>query len=76
MRYGLDEVRARKLQEHTLVMHPGPMNRGVEIVVAPSQLRGSVITEQVSNGVSVRMAVLFHLLGQGNELSDNSGGQW
>jgi len=75
MRFGLDEVRARRLQEHALVMHPGPMNRGVEIVVDPALLRGSVITEQVANGVSVRMAVLFQLLGQGSELVDESGVQ-
>ena len=75
MRFGLDDVRARRLQDHALVMHPGPMNRGVEIVVDPALLRGSVITEQVANGVSVRMAVLFHLLGQGSELVDESGGQ-
>lgn len=62
-RFGLTAARAAQLQEHALVMHPGPMNRGVEIVVDPSELRGSVITQQVSNGVAVRMAVLFDLLG-------------
>ena len=44
-------------------MHPGPMNRGVEIAVDPAELPGAVITKQVSNGVAVRMAVLFDLLG-------------
>ena len=44
-------------------MHPGPMNRGVEILVDPAELPGAVITQQVTNGVAVRMAVLFDLLG-------------
>ena len=45
------------------MMHPGPMNRGVEILVDPAELPGAVITQQVANGVAVRMAVLFELLG-------------
>jgi aspartate carbamoyltransferase catalytic subunit len=68
-RYGLTPERAARLQEHTLVMHPGPMNRGVEILVDPSELPGAVITQQVTNGVAVRMAVLFELLGSGSELT-------
>ena len=66
-RYGLTEARAAKLAPHALVMHPGPMNRGVEMVVDPAELPGSVILQQVTNGVAVRMAVLFHLLGSGTE---------
>ncbi|MFZ9016081.1 MAG: aspartate carbamoyltransferase, partial [Ilumatobacteraceae bacterium] len=50
-----------------LVMHPGPMNRGVEMAVDPADLPGSVIIEQVTNGINVRMAVLFDLLGRGRE---------
>ncbi|MEJ7719160.1 MAG: hypothetical protein WKF58_01300 [Ilumatobacteraceae bacterium] len=46
-------------------MHPGPMNHGVEITVDPAELPGAVIGHQVSNGVAVRMAVLFDLLGSG-----------
>jgi aspartate carbamoyltransferase catalytic subunit len=64
-RFGLTPDRAARLQKHALVMHPGPMNRGVEMAVDPSELPGSVITQQVTNGVAVRMAVLFHLLGSG-----------
>jgi aspartate carbamoyltransferase catalytic subunit len=64
-RFGLTPERARRLPEHALVMHPGPMNRGVEIAVDPSELPGSVITQQVTNGVAVRMAVLFDLLCRG-----------
>ena len=52
-----------------LVMHPGPMNRGVEMVVDPAELPRSVILQQVANGVAVRMAVLFTLLGSGSAAS-------
>ena len=62
-RFGLDDRRAAALRDGALVMHPGPMNRGVEMVVDPARLGGNVITDQVANGVSVRMAVLFDVLG-------------
>jgi len=71
--FGLTPDRADRLQQHTLVMHPGPMNRGVEIAVDPAELPGSVIGQQVTNGVSVRMAVLFHLLGSGSGLAGEAG---
>ena len=67
--FGLTPERAARLQEHALLMHPGPMNRGVEMAVDPHELAGSVINQQVTNGVIVRMAVLFHLLGSGGGLS-------
>jgi aspartate carbamoyltransferase catalytic subunit len=70
-RFGLTADRARRLPAHALIMHPGPMNRGVEMAVDPSELPGSVITQQVTNGIAVRMAVLFDLLGSGNMLEDN-----
>jgi aspartate carbamoyltransferase catalytic subunit len=63
--YGLTAARAARLSDHALVMHPGPMNRGVEMCVDPAELPGSVILRQVANGVAVRMAVLFDLLGSG-----------
>ena len=63
MRFGLTVDRAARLAPHALVMHPGPMNRGVEITVDPAELPGAVITQQVTNGIAVRMAVLFDLLG-------------
>ena len=62
-RYGLDAVRMRKLPEHAIVMHPGPMNRGMEISPDVADSPRSTIVEQVANGVSVRMAVLYLLLG-------------
>jgi aspartate carbamoyltransferase catalytic subunit len=61
--YGLTRSRARLLGDDALVMHPGPMNRGVEIAADVAELPRSVITRQVANGVAVRMAVLFLLLG-------------
>ncbi len=64
-RFGLTAERAARLGPQTLIMHPGPMNRGVEIAVDPSELPGAVITQQVTNGIAVRMAVLFDLLGSG-----------
>ncbi|CAB4794097.1 MAG: aspartate carbamoyltransferase catalytic subunit [Actinobacteria bacterium] len=61
-RYGLDEKRVAALQSSSVVMHPGPMNRGVEMLIDPSDIPNSLIHRQVTNGVSVRMAVLFDLL--------------
>lgn len=68
MLYGLTRRRVELLAEHTLVMHPGPMNRGVEIAAEVADLPRSVIVEQVRNGVAVRMAVLYLLLGSGADL--------
>jgi aspartate carbamoyltransferase catalytic subunit len=62
-RYGLDVARMGALPEHAIVMHPGPMNRGVEIAAEVADSARSTIVEQVANGVSVRMAVLYLLLG-------------
>ena len=62
-RFGLTPRRAARLKQDAIVMHPGPMNRGVEMMVDPAGLPGSRILAQVRNGVAVRMAVLFTLLG-------------
>src|SRR5689334_12420414 len=62
-RYGLDNARLRQLPDGAIVMHPGPMNRGVEIAAEVADSQRSTIVEQVANGVSVRMAVLYLLLG-------------
>jgi aspartate carbamoyltransferase catalytic subunit len=61
-RFGLTPERARRLRHGAFVMHPGPMNRGIEITVDPSSLPGSLVTRQVTNGVAVRTAVLYALL--------------
>ena len=64
-RWGLTAERAARLKPDTLVMHPGPMNRGVEIAAEVADSARSLVTEQVANGVAVRMAVLWALLGSG-----------
>jgi aspartate carbamoyltransferase catalytic subunit len=67
-RYGLTVERAARLKPDALVMHPGPMNRGVEIAAEVADGPASVVTEQVANGVAVRMAVLWSLLGSGGSV--------
>ena len=62
-RYGLDASRMALLPDQAIVMHPGPMNRGVEIAAEVADSVRSTIVEQVANGVSIRMAVLYLLLG-------------
>ncbi|MCL2594813.1 MAG: aspartate carbamoyltransferase catalytic subunit, partial [Promicromonosporaceae bacterium] len=64
-RYGLDARRLARLPEHAIVMHPGPMNRGLEISAYAADSPRSVIVEQVANGVAVRMAALYLLLAGG-----------
>jgi aspartate carbamoyltransferase catalytic subunit len=67
-RWGLTEARAARLKPDTLVMHPGPMNRGIEIAGSVADSSRSLVTEQVANGVAVRMAVLWTLLGSGGPI--------
>ncbi len=62
-RFGLTGARAARLPDHAVVLHPGPMNRGVEIAPSVADGTRSLVTTQVRNGVAVRMAVLFDLLG-------------
>ncbi len=62
-RFGLGAERVPLLADHAIVMHPGPMNRGVEIGAEVPELACATVAEQVANGVAVRMAVLFWLLG-------------
>ncbi|GLY72035.1 aspartate carbamoyltransferase catalytic subunit [Actinoallomurus iriomotensis] len=71
-RYGLDARRMDALPDHALVMHPGPMNRGVEIAAEVADSTRSTIVEQVANGVTVRMAVLYLLLGGSEPAIGNS----
>ena len=73
--YALTQERAARLQEGAILMHPGPMNRGVEMMVDPSEVPGSRILDQVRNGVAVRMAVLFMLLGNGSMSALGAGGE-
>ncbi|MFW7415179.1 aspartate carbamoyltransferase catalytic subunit [Demequina sp. SO4-18] len=60
--FGLDGDRLRRMPDHAIVLHPGPMNRGLEISAEAADSPRSVIVEQVSNGVAVRMAALYLLL--------------
>lgn len=60
--WGLNKSRLARLGDKTLIMHPGPMNRGLEIDATSADSRNSMILNQVRNGVSMRMAVLFTLL--------------
>ncbi|MFA5867585.1 MAG: aspartate carbamoyltransferase catalytic subunit [Actinomycetota bacterium] len=62
-RYGLSDRRLGLSKKDVVIMHPGPMNRGIEIISDIADLPQAVITEQVANGVAVRMAVLFLMLG-------------
>ena len=67
--YGLDATRRAALPEHAIIMHPGPMNRGLEITAQAADDPRSRVVEQVANGVSVRMACLYLLLAdEGNQL--------
>ena len=61
--FGLNQERIQSMRDSAIVMHPGPMNRGLEISADGADSARSVIVEQVANGVSVRMAVLYLLLG-------------
>ena len=70
-RFGLTRKRAQRLSPECLIMHPGPMNRGVEIDSDVADGRGSVILDQVTNGLAIRMAVLY-LCSGGSPLSTNS----
>jgi aspartate carbamoyltransferase catalytic subunit len=65
--YGLTEARLELLPEHAVVLHPGPMLRGMEIAHSVADSPRAAITEQVRNGVHVRMAVLYHLLAAQND---------
>lgn len=61
--WGMDAARLARLPEQAIVMHPGPMNRGVEITADVADSTRQVITDQVTNGIAIRMACLYLLLG-------------
>ena len=63
LRFGLTEARVKRAKKDVVILHPGPMNRGVEIASEVADGPYSVILDQVTNGVAVRMAVLYLLLG-------------
>jgi aspartate carbamoyltransferase catalytic subunit len=65
--WGLDSQRVARMKPDALVMHPGPMNRGVEIAAEVSELPRSIILDQVANGLAVRMSLLYLMLGGSRE---------
>jgi aspartate carbamoyltransferase catalytic subunit len=67
--YGLDTRKLARAKKDVIVMHPGPINRGVEIAPEVADGDYSVILEQVNNGVAVRMAVLYLLMSTGEEMA-------
>ena len=70
--YGITEEVVRTLKPDAFVMHPGPMNRGVEIESSVADGDQSVILEQVTNGVAIRMAILYLLAGGRSEPPSDS----
>jgi aspartate carbamoyltransferase catalytic subunit len=69
--FGLTAERMKRAKSDAIVMHPGPMNRGVEIASDVADGSQSVILDQVSNGVAVRMAVLYLLAGSDVGVKEN-----
>src|SRR5699024_4699279 len=69
-RWGLNAARLAKPPAATFIMHPGPMNRGFSISAAPADSPRALVLDQVENGVSVRMAVLYRLLTGQEETND------
>ncbi|GIR35533.1 MAG: aspartate carbamoyltransferase [Actinomycetota bacterium] len=63
--YGLSNSRAQSMKPESLIMHPGPMNRGVEVSSNIKEHPNSVVNDQVANGVIIRMSALYYLLGAG-----------
>jgi aspartate carbamoyltransferase catalytic subunit len=61
--WGMSAARLSKLSDSSIVMHPGPMNRGLEIASSVADSSQSTVTEQVANGISARMAVLNNIMG-------------
>jgi aspartate carbamoyltransferase catalytic subunit len=64
MLYGLDKKRLNSLDKEIVVMHPGPINRGVEITSDVADSKHAIILDQVENGVAIRMAVMYILASQ------------
>lgn len=69
-RFGLTAARVARAKKDLLILHPGPMNRGIEIESCVADSANALINEQVTNGVAVRMAVLFLLSGKGGKVED------
>ena len=70
--FGLNIDRVAKMKPEAVILHPGPMNRGVEIDASSADSARSLIVDQVANGVFVRMAVLYPLMAGSHELPENA----
>lgn len=68
--FGLNKARLKKAKDDVLVMHPGPLNRGIEISSEVADIAQDVITEQVASGIAVRMAVLYLLFGGASDIAE------
>ena len=66
-RFGLTNERLKKTKKDAIVMHPGPINRGVEIDSDVADGKHSVILQQVSHGIAIRMAIMAMVMGQINK---------
>ncbi|GAC1362301.1 MAG: aspartate carbamoyltransferase catalytic subunit [Actinomycetota bacterium] len=69
--WGLDARRVALMKPEAVIMHPGPMNRGVELTAEVADLERTIVQDQVTNGVAVRMSLLYHMLG-GVDRSDRA----
>jgi aspartate carbamoyltransferase catalytic subunit len=65
--FGIDAERLALTKQSSILMHPGPMNRGLEISAEAADSEQSVVVEQVANGVSIRMAILYLFIAGGQE---------
>ena len=70
--WGLDAARAARMKPDALIMHAGPINRGVEIAAEVSELPRTIVLDQVANGLAVRMSLLYLMLGGGEEVPEDA----
>jgi aspartate carbamoyltransferase catalytic subunit len=73
--WGLDAQRVAKMKRDALIMHPGPINRGVEIAADVSELPRSIVLDQVANGLAVRMSLLYLMLGGSRRVEEEAVGE-
>jgi len=68
--FGVTKERVENLKKELVIMHPGPINRGVELDGDVADSENSIILDQVLNGVAMRMSILYHLLSKGDSIND------
>ena len=68
--FGVTKERVESLKKELVIMHPGPINRGVELDGDVADSENSIILNQVLNGVAMRMSILYHLLSEGDAIND------